>query len=112
MFELNRKNILIAAGAAIAVTAAITGAVVWATSRKWCPKKADLAYESMMDAYNNAVKEYPSDRNKAAFAFELAAAEIRKTFIEENTKFDTELKEWLQRFDDQIEHFKKEIRKA
>lgn len=112
MFELNRKNILIATGVAVATVAAITGAVMWATNRKWCPKKADLAYESMMDAYNNAIKEFPSDRNKAGFAFEIAAAEIRKTFIEENMQFDAELKEWLKRFDDQIEHFKKEIRKA
>lgn len=112
MFELNVKNLLIAGGIAIAATAAVVTVVAWMSSAKWNEKAADKAFESMVDAHNQAVEEHPGDINKARFAFELAASEIRKTFIEVNTDFDPELKEWLDRFDEEVKRLKKEIRKA
>lgn len=112
MFELNLKNLMIATGVAVAVTATVAGVVMWCTNSKWDEKHAEKAYDSMLDAYHAAVAECPGDHNKASFAFELAASEIRKTFAEANSKFEDELKEFLERYDEQVKRLKKDIRKA
>lgn len=112
MIELNKKNILIAAGIAVAATAAVVGVVMLTTRKKWCPKHADTAYESMIHAFDAAMKDHPNDRERARFTFELAAAEIRKTFVELNSQHEKELNEWLARFDEQVKKLMKDIRKA
>lgn len=112
MFELNTKNLLIAGASALAVTAVIVGGVVWFSKSSWDKEAADKAHSSMIDAYNAATSEFPTDHNKASFAFEVAASEIRKTFIEKNSKFEVELNEWLERYDEEVKNMKKVIRKV
>lgn len=112
MIEFNTKNLLVAGGIAIAATVAVVGVIMFTTRKKWCPKHADTAYEAMMTAYDTSIKDFPNDREKARFAFELAANEIRKTFVEANTQYEVELNEWLERFDEQVKKLLKDIRKA
>lgn len=112
MFELNTRNVLIASAVALTATACAVAAVMWTTDKSWDQEAADKAHQSMLDAYDAAVAACAGDNNKASFAFELAASEIRKTFAEANAKFEPELAEWLKKFDDKVKVLKKDIRKA
>lgn len=101
MIQINVKNALIATGVAVAAAAVTVGTIAWFTRDQWSEAAACAATSDMNDAYNRAIAEWPSNRDKASFAFEQAAAEIKKAFVEKYGKFD-EYNAWASQYDQRV----------
>ncbi len=113
MLEVNARNMVVA-GTAIALTAvAAIGTYFWCSrTEDWDSAKADDANEAVLDAYNDAIAQFPGDHNKASFAFEMAAKAIRDQFVTANEAFPEELEKWTKAHDAQVKSLKVAIRKV
>lgn len=106
------KNTLIACATGVAVTiGAVIGISLWYNREQWDVDVAEATILELTDVYNAAIKEHPTDRAKAIFAFDLNAAMKRDEFFAAYGKYP-EYTEWLKRFEAQAAHLRKALRKG
>lgn len=111
MFGIETKTLVWAGAAALAATAIGVAACMWATEPKWDENKASKVIDDLLDAYNEAIAQYPHDRMKATFAFEQTASSMKQMFKESNSQF-TDVHAWEVKFDAQVKHYRAALRKA
>lgn len=110
MFGFETKTVVISTAVILSTAAAAVGAVLWFTRDQWKADLADKTIEDLVDAYNQAIADFPDNRNRAIFAFEIAAAEIKRVFSEEFGQYE-EHEAWVIKFDTQVKHLKKAFHK-
>lgn len=109
--EFNAKTMIIAGAIALATATVTTAAYMWFTQKAWSVEEAEKADEALLDAYNDAVTTFPSDRAKATFMYEAAVGVIRETFKAQNGQFE-EYAEWELKFNEVFKAQKAAMRKA
>lgn len=109
--EFNAKTMVIAGAVVLATVTVSVATYMWWNQKAWSQEEASLADEAMLEAYNEALAKFPSDRSKATFMYESAVGVIRETFKAQYGQFE-EYAAWEVKFNETFKAQKAAMRKA
>lgn len=111
MRNFDTKTIVIASAASLAAIALAIGTVMLFAKPKWSEQAAVGAFDSIVDIYDDAIAQFPHERNKALFTFDTAVVELLRIFKEEYGQFE-EYAAWEAKFNNQVKDTRAALRKA
>jgi hypothetical protein len=111
MIAIDTKTLFL--GGLAALAAVTVGVAIYMVAREasWSEVAAEKAHTDMLDAYNDAIKEFPHDHNKAAFLFEASKTGIYNVFKAQYGEFE-EFAAWEAKFNETFKFQKAAMRKV